>query len=135
VKARLESTGMPLAVAPDAEFPVAGPVKLAPGDIVLLTTDGVHDAVSPAGMAYGSDRFLEAVRAHRAKTAGEIIHHLYRDVCEFSHREKPADDVTLVVIKVESCPAEEPAAAASAESSVRSSALAIPAATPIAATP
>jgi sigma-B regulation protein RsbU (phosphoserine phosphatase) len=102
VKARLESTGMPLAVAPDAEFPVAGPVKLVPGDIVLLMTDGVHDAASPTGMAYGSDRLLDAVRTHRAKTAGEIIRHLYRDVCEFSHREKPADDVTLLVIKVAS---------------------------------
>jgi sigma-B regulation protein RsbU (phosphoserine phosphatase) len=80
---------------------VAGPIQLDPGDIVLLTTDGVHDAVSPTGAVYGPDRVLEVVRTNRTKTAQEIINSLYRDVCEFSHREKPLDDVTLVVLKVE----------------------------------
>jgi serine phosphatase RsbU (regulator of sigma subunit) len=103
VKAQLQSTGFPLAVSPDSAFPVAGPVKLDPGDIVLLMTDGLHDAASLDGAAYGSGRVLEIVRANRTKTASAIINNLYRDVCEFSHREKPVDDVTLVVIKVESC--------------------------------
>ena len=103
VKAQLQSTGLPLAISPDEKFPVAGPIQLDPGDIVLLMTDGVRDATNPDGIVYGIGRVLETVRADRTKKASEIINNLYRNVCEFSRRDKPVDDVTLVVIKVDSC--------------------------------
>ena len=58
------STAPPLAVSPASEeFPAAAPVILAPGDIVVLLTDGIQEEMSPQGEPFGTDRMLEVVRA------------------------------------------------------------------------
>ena len=101
VKARLESTALPLAIFPDTEFPTGDPITLEPGDVVVLVTDGIQEAISPTGEPFGTDRLLEVVRANRTKKAAQIVESLYRTVCEFSQREEPVDDVTTIVIKVE----------------------------------
>ena len=101
VKAHLKSMAPPLAIFPAAEFPVADPVTLVPGDIVVLLTDGIQEAISPAGEPFGTARLLDAVRTHRTRTAAQIVEDLYQAVCDFSQRRKPADDVTMVVIKAE----------------------------------
>ncbi|HYW79305.1 MAG TPA: SpoIIE family protein phosphatase, partial [Thermoguttaceae bacterium] len=44
VKRRLESTSLPLAVMPDIEFPACDPIHLESGDMILLLTDGFHEA-------------------------------------------------------------------------------------------
>ncbi len=100
VKTCLESTSVPLGIWPDVAFPPGDPVTLEPGDLVLLFTDGILEARSPAGDFFGAERALEVVRGHRGQAAGEIIEALYRAVLEFSGTPKPADDVTAVVIKV-----------------------------------
>ena len=101
VKARLESTAPPLAISTATEFPASNPITLEPGDIAVLLTDGIQEAMSPTGEPFGTERLLEVVRAHRTRRAAQIVESLYRAVCEFSQREKPADDVTTIVIKVE----------------------------------
>ncbi len=101
VKARLRSTAPLLAISPAMEFPAAAPILLQPGDIVVLLTDGIQEALSPQREPFGTDRLLEVVRAQRTRKAAEIVESLYRAVCEFSRHEKPADDVTMIVIKVQ----------------------------------
>jgi PAS domain S-box-containing protein len=100
IRIRLESTGMPLAVLPDTDFPVSDPIALLPGDTVILITDGVLEARSPDDDLFGLQRFLELVPGHLHQTANEIIDALYRAVCDFTQRQPPLDDVTAVVIKV-----------------------------------
>ena len=104
VKARLESTALPLAILPDAEFPTADPIALEPGDIVLLLTDGIPEARSSEDVPFGDQRALEIVRENRDRTAREITESLYRAVRDFSGGKKPIDDVTTVVIKMEPTP-------------------------------
>ncbi len=100
MKTRLESTGLPLAVLPDTVFVVSESVSLVPGDVVILITDGVLEAWSPDEEMFGRERFLETVSNHVDKKASEIIGGLYRAICEFSQRESPLDDITVVVVKV-----------------------------------
>ncbi len=102
VKARLESTAIPLGILPGTEFPAAGPVALDPGDMVLLLTDGILEARSSQDALFDAERTLQVVRDHRTKTAAEITKSLCRAVREFSGGEKLTDDVTAVVIKIES---------------------------------
>ena len=45
------------------EFPAADPITLEPGDIVVLVTDGIQEAMSPTGEQFGTERLLEVVRA------------------------------------------------------------------------
>jgi sigma-B regulation protein RsbU (phosphoserine phosphatase) len=101
VKARLESTTLPLAILPGAEFPTADPIPLEPGNIVLLLTDGIPETRSPQDAPFGTERVLQVVRDNRGRTAREITESLYRAVCEFSGGKKLVDDVTVVVIKIQ----------------------------------
>jgi serine phosphatase RsbU (regulator of sigma subunit) len=104
VKVRLESTGVPLAVLPDGGFPVNGPVGLEPGDFVLLLTDGVTEACSPDGLAFGAARSLSLARVYRRDAAAQVVTNLYHAVRAFRHDIPPLDDVSAVVIKCDPPP-------------------------------
>jgi len=100
IKATLNSEFPPLAILPDTEFSIGGPVSLESGDTVLLISDGVLEAMSPDGQMFGAERMLEVVRENRTGCASEIIDGLYRAVGDFTQRDRTADDVTTVVIKL-----------------------------------
>ncbi|HSH93098.1 MAG TPA: SpoIIE family protein phosphatase, partial [Roseimicrobium sp.] len=53
VRAKLKRTGIPLGIKPDNEFESSMPVLLGSGEIVLLVTDGIDEAMSPEGEFYG----------------------------------------------------------------------------------
>jgi PAS domain S-box-containing protein len=99
-KKELESTGIPLGIFPEADYPTCSPVPLEPGDTVLLLTDGVLEAESPAGEVFGIDRVFAAVRDCRGAPAREVIRSLYSAVREFAGVDHLQDDVTVVVAKV-----------------------------------
>jgi serine phosphatase RsbU (regulator of sigma subunit) len=101
VRARLRSTGLPLGV--DATLDIsAGPTTiLQPGEIVVLLTDGVVEAESPAATAFGTERMLEVVRSHRSSRARTIVDALYQAVHRFAQVGCQRDDITAVIIKVE----------------------------------
>lgn len=100
VKTLLPSTGMALGIVPDLEFPAAPAISLEPGELVLLLTDGVLEAPSAQGAAYGIERTLEVVCAHRGEPARAIVDILYRDVGNYCRGTTQLDDITAVVIKV-----------------------------------
>jgi serine phosphatase RsbU (regulator of sigma subunit) len=99
--ARLPSTGLPLGVDAEAIFPTGDSHQLNPGDVVLLLTDGLLEAMSPDGDYFGAERLLDILSANRAKPAAEIITAIYRALQEFSGGVPLVDDVTLVVVKVD----------------------------------
>ena len=100
VRRTLESTGTPLGLFPDDTFPVGEEIELAPGDLVLLVTDGVMDARDPGGARFGVQRTLNLVRAYRQEPAGAIVENLYHGVRAFGQILPQYDDVTATVIKV-----------------------------------
>jgi len=102
VRAELRSTGMPLAIVAETEFAAGSAVVLDPGDTVLMLTDGFLEARSPAREYFQWGHVLDVVRANLNEPANDIIEGLYRAVEEFSQRETPDDDLTAVVVKVES---------------------------------
>jgi serine phosphatase RsbU (regulator of sigma subunit) len=102
VRAPLPSTGLPLAVLPDASFPAAPALALGPGEGVLLLTDGIVEAHSPDETLFGTERALETVRANWHRTAREIIDSLYGAVRTFCGVSTQLDDMTAIVIKAES---------------------------------
>ena len=104
VKARLESTGLPLGIKPDTIFPVCCPITLEPGDLVLLFTDGLLEARSPENSSFGIERAIDVIRNNRDRTAREIVASVYRALQGFSRRDAPLDDVTIVAIKVQPAP-------------------------------
>jgi len=72
--------------------------ELAPGDAVLLYTDGATEAANREGEEFGENRLLEAAREHRDLSPPELLAALAERTLAFSPQEQ-ADDITLVVAK------------------------------------
>lgn len=71
---------------------------LAPGDMVVLYTDGVTDARSGKGERFEDARLLAAIEAARGGSAHDIVESIRAEVDRFQAGMLPADDVTVVAI-------------------------------------
>jgi PAS domain S-box-containing protein len=100
VKAILESTSLPLAIMADETFEVCGPLPLEQGDRILLFTDGVFEARSPAGEAFGIKRVLQLVGERCDRTNPSILGALRAAVHEFTGAYELPDDVTIVLVQI-----------------------------------
>ncbi len=99
---RLLETGGPLlGVMEDATFTQKS-IGLRPGDVLMLYTDGLIDAMNAQGRRYGRDRLAESLRHHGAADcpAKELAVALVRDVRRFAGYRLRTDDLTLVVLRV-----------------------------------
>ncbi len=99
----LESCGMPLGIVPTGAFPPPPPGQLAPGDLVILYTDGFTEAVNAAGEVYGEERLAAiAARAWEARLGPEeVVLLITADVDEWATGHRHEDDLTMVVIVVD----------------------------------
>ena len=89
----------PLGVLPELDAAGAREIALAPGDLVAVLSDGIFDARSPAGEAFGVERATRAMRAHRHESASRILAAL-RDVLDSFCAGRPAaDDRTALLVK------------------------------------
>jgi len=96
---KLEATGLILGILPMAVYQ-QGVCRLAPGDAVLLFSDGVTEAVRPdADEEFGEERLAQVLAGLREQSADSIIACINQKVEEFTGGAPPADDITLVVAK------------------------------------
>ena len=73
-------------------------VEIGPGDMLLLYTDGVTEALSDAGEEFGESRLIEVVQRHRSLEPGPLLSAIMTAVQQFSGTEQE-DDVTMVAIR------------------------------------
>jgi sigma-B regulation protein RsbU (phosphoserine phosphatase) len=100
VRAEMGSTELPLGIMPDATFSHGEPLAAQDGDVLVLLTDGIVEAVSIDRHVFGYDRAIATVRANREQPARAIVDALYREVQEFAKGQAQRDDITAVVVKV-----------------------------------
>jgi sigma-B regulation protein RsbU (phosphoserine phosphatase) len=74
-------------------------VALAPGDLLLLYTDGVVEIATENDEEYGVERLEGVVRRSQSLPASAMIDQIVRDTQRFSGRESFEDDFTLVIIR------------------------------------
>jgi len=91
--------GTPLGMFPGMEYDPPARVALAPGDMLLLFTDGFFEWADPESVQFGSDRLAEVVSRHRHLPAAEIIQAVYEAVVAFARGTSQADDCTAVIVK------------------------------------
>jgi len=89
--------GMPLALM-EGEFAERS-VPIRPGDVFVLYTDGVTEAVGARRQQYGEERLCALVKANRALSAEQIKEAIWRDVKRFERSAAQHDDITILVIK------------------------------------
>jgi sigma-B regulation protein RsbU (phosphoserine phosphatase) len=96
----LDEGGMPLGVEEDEPYATAV-LDLLPGDVLLLYTDGMTEARNVEGKLFGRDTLRAAAAAADARhSAARIRDDLLAHVRWFIGTARPADDTTLVVVRV-----------------------------------
>jgi len=90
--------GMILGILPMAQYQEAE-VALEPGDVLVLFSDGVTEAVDPEDHDFGEERLAKLVASMRERPATEIVQEVHRAVHAFTQGAPPADDITVVVAR------------------------------------
>jgi serine phosphatase RsbU (regulator of sigma subunit) len=96
----LGGTGMALGAMEGADWKQER-VRLTPGDLLLLYTDGLVDARNRDNEFFGRVRVLELLRQHAGQPASEVQEALIDAMNAFTGAEPAFDDVTLVVVRRE----------------------------------
>ncbi|HTR81914.1 MAG TPA: PP2C family protein-serine/threonine phosphatase [Bacteroidota bacterium] len=94
----LGSTGNIIGPFPDQVFRSEG-VMVSKGDILLLYTDGVTEAMDASGAQYSEKRLIEKLVEFKQQSAKDIARLILEDAQKFSSKGKYSDDKTVVVIK------------------------------------
>ncbi|MEK6233146.1 MAG: SpoIIE family protein phosphatase, partial [Planctomycetales bacterium] len=95
----LPTHGLPLGVAPDLPYDESLLIKFAPGDILLLFTDGFFEWENSSDEAFGTERIYEEVRKNRDGSAKEIVDAVYQRLQDFAGDTPQLDDLTAVLVK------------------------------------
>ena len=95
---RLETGGVVLGLFDQATFDEET-VKLEPGDLVVAFSDGVTEALNPAGDEFTDDRLIASVTKHRAATPQAAVEALLADVRTFCEDATQSDDVTILLVR------------------------------------
>ena len=75
-------------------------VVLEAGDVVVLTSDGILDAMNERGEEYGRERLGESIRACCQLPVKEIVNAIYAAVEAFSGSAPQFDDQTVLILRV-----------------------------------
>ena len=95
---RLRPAGMPLGVVDDPGLR-RETVRLAVGDLLVLYTDGLTDALDEAGEEFGQARLETLLRHQRGQSATEVATAIHQAVLNHIGHTALFDDVTLAVVK------------------------------------
>jgi sigma-B regulation protein RsbU (phosphoserine phosphatase) len=98
---RLDVGGLPLGIMPDAKYESAS-VALAPGDWLVVFTDGVVEAVNAHEEDFDEPRLLSAIQAGASGTPKQLLDRLMNDLDLFVGNTPQHDDITCLLVKAES---------------------------------
>jgi sigma-B regulation protein RsbU (phosphoserine phosphatase) len=93
----LRTGGFLLGVFPEAVYEEAG-LNVDPGDLLVLYSDGVTEAMDPENQEFGEERLTAFLAEHRSLPPEDLVDRLISSVRDFSQG-KPGDDVTVAVVR------------------------------------
>jgi sigma-B regulation protein RsbU (phosphoserine phosphatase) len=94
----LGPTGVPLGLLPGMSYR-ATHVQLAPGDSLVLYTDGITEAAGADDEELGLERLVAVCREHRLASPAELADAIDRTVADFVGSRPPGDDRTLLIAR------------------------------------
>jgi serine phosphatase RsbU (regulator of sigma subunit) len=74
--------------------------SIAPGDLIVLYTDGITEAMDRSGELFGDAALARVVESHAALDAAGVRERVLREVRAFVGDAEPHDDMTMVVLKI-----------------------------------
>ena len=75
------------------------PFRFGQGDLLLLYTDGITEALAAGGDEFGIDRLSRELLESAPDGSGETLHRLARSVRSFSGGQPQHDDITLIALR------------------------------------
>jgi|SRR5579872_929178 sigma-B regulation protein RsbU (phosphoserine phosphatase) len=97
---RLDVGGLPFGIMPDVQYQSAQ-ITLAPGDWLIIFTDGVVEAENARQEEFGEARLLAAIENYKAVEPAEMLKRLMAEVDLFVGNTPQHDDVTCMLLKSE----------------------------------
>ncbi len=94
----LSAQGIVLGAFADMEFEERR-IEVGPGDVLVFFTDGVTEAMDPAGRMFEDERLQATVVAHRDGSAEQVAQAILDTVKAFTGDTPQSDDLTLFVVK------------------------------------
>jgi serine phosphatase RsbU (regulator of sigma subunit)/tetratricopeptide (TPR) repeat protein len=92
--------GFPIGLIDEiADFVSTTEIELNSGDVVVLYTDGITEAVDSHWVQYGLEPMIASIRHHLQGNAQEICQAVIEDVRRHIGGQKIYDDLTLIVLK------------------------------------
>lgn len=95
-----EGGGVPIGVVDDARYRDQE-IQLAPGDSLLLFTDGLSEARNELAAEFGMERILDVVSSSGSRGVRHAVKSLHQNLEEFRKLEPQRDDITIVGLSVE----------------------------------
>jgi sigma-B regulation protein RsbU (phosphoserine phosphatase) len=76
-------------------------IPIGPGDLFVLFTDGVSEAMNPTDECFGEGRLGELVEEHGHMSSEELRERILREIRAFVGTASQHDDMTMILLKVE----------------------------------
>jgi phosphoserine phosphatase RsbU/P len=95
---RLEAGGPIVGVLEQAIYD-QGTIALAPGDTIVVFSDGVSEALNGAEEEFGEARLLETIRQTGTSDAPVLVDAIVDAVRRFAHGAEQSDDITVMAVR------------------------------------
>jgi len=96
--AEVEASGLPIGLFGGGSY-VASELTLAPGESLVVYTDGLSEAVSSTGDEYGAARLAGVLREHGRKGVRALAAECLSDVHRHQNGAARVDDLSLLVLR------------------------------------
>lgn len=90
--------GVAVGIFKEAEFALDR-LRMEPGDIFVLYTDGITEVLNSEEEEFGEDRLEALIRQHTALSAQELADRILETINDFAAEQELSDDATLVIVK------------------------------------
>lgn len=100
----LKGEGVALGVIEEVIYEDYHMNNLQHGQILIIGTDGIWEAVNMQGEMFGKERLKACIRMHFSSNANEILSKVFHELTCFTIGCRKADDITLVIIKFDGSP-------------------------------
>ncbi len=74
-------------------------LAFAPGDVLLIYSDGLTETMNPARELFGEERLSALLKKYGTQSAQTLIDHIVKDTRRYAGKASPHDDLTLLVVK------------------------------------
>jgi phosphoserine phosphatase len=95
----LEATGLPMGVLDEPDFPSGPPIQLAVGDLILLCTDGIVEAMDASGRQFGVRRLHDLICRHARDSVRTLVQAIGAEVTAYYEDDAPPDDLTILALR------------------------------------